>query len=69
MLCRLLNRQYRLYAGIYALPQVLPSLELGVSTAMNLLLACLIELFGYGLALMVGTHVSRVNAMVTRGWM
>ena len=26
---------YRLYAGIYALPQVLPSLELGVSTAMS----------------------------------
>jgi len=55
---------YTYYGGIYALPQVLPSLELGVSTAMNLLLACLIELFGYGLALMVGTHVSRVNAMV-----
>ena len=56
-------------AGIYSLPLVLPTFELGVSAAMNLLLACGIELLGYGLALMVGTHVSRVNAMVTRGWM
>jgi len=55
---------YTYYGGIYALPQVLPAFELGVSPAMNLLLACLVEILGYGLALLIGTHISRQTAMV-----
>jgi len=55
---------YMYYGSIYSLPLVLPTFELGVSAAMNLLLACGIELLGYFLALMVGTHLSRQTAMV-----
>mmetsp|Transcript_58744 Transcript_58744/g.157041 ORF Transcript_58744/g.157041 Transcript_58744/m.157041 type:complete len:482 (-) Transcript_58744:131-1576(-) len=51
------------YGFIYALPQVLVGMDLPVSPAVNILIACLMELPGFAFGIYIGQTMDRIPSM------
>lgn len=52
------------YGGLYAFPQVLPSLDLHVTPAVNLMLGALVEVPGFLFGAVICNYVSRKTSML-----